>query len=296
LSGAFEYCGVHPTDHGSDHKAIRARFLLDTTEHEEKRRKRIYDKANWKKIREEVSTRIADDSGLRAMSSKAELEATIDGLQAAVNGVLEEHVARARPSPYAKRWWTDELKTLRRSLSAAQNRLTTVRRRGEGVAEAAVRVKLVRRLYMDKIEQCKREHWSAFLDDRDNIWKAYAYTKTGRASHGIPVVKVGDTEVTDDKKEAGLLLDSFFPGPPKPVDRDNTSVKPELATRLGRRRHEYAGKKVPLQIKLPQLTLGEVEAAIMQSKSDKAPGMDEITFRVWKELWAVLGNVIPGFT
>jgi hypothetical protein len=36
LSGAFEYCGVHPTDHGSDHKAIRARFLLDTTEHEEK--------------------------------------------------------------------------------------------------------------------------------------------------------------------------------------------------------------------------------------------------------------------
>jgi hypothetical protein len=256
----------------------------------------MYDKADWKKIREEISTRIADGSSLHALSSKDELEATVDRLEAAVNGVLEEHVARARPSPYAKRWWTDELKTLRRSLSAARNRLTTVRRRGEDVAEAAASVKLVRRLYMEKIEQCKREHWTEFLDNSDNIWKAYAYTKAGRASHGIPVVKVGDTEVTDDKKEAGLLLDSFFPGPPKPVDRDNTSVKPELATRLGRRRHEYAGKKVSLRIKLPQLTLGEVEAAIMQSKSDKAPGMDEITFRVWKELWAVLGNVIPGFT
>jgi hypothetical protein len=226
------------------------------------------------------------------LSSKDELDAAVDRLEAAVHGVLEEHVARARPSPYAKRWWTDELRTLRRSLSAARNRLTTVRRRGEDVAEAAARVKLVRRLYMDKIEQCKREHWAAFLDDRDNIWKAYAYTKTGRVSHGIPVLKVGGTEVTDDKEKTGILLNSFFPRPPKPVDRDSTSIKPELATRPGRRRHEYAGKKVPLRIKLPQLTLEEVEAAIMQSKSDKAPGMDEITFRVWKELWAVLGNVV----
>lgn len=40
------------------------------------------------------------------------------------------------------------------------------------------------------------------------------------------------------------------------------------------------------------MTLKEVEAAIMQSKSNKAPGLDEITFRVWKELWPVLGGVV----
>jgi hypothetical protein len=49
---------------------------------------------------------------------------------------------------------------------------------------------------------------------------------------------------------------------------------------------------VPLRIKLPQLTVEEVEAAIMQSGSDKAPGLDEITFRVWKELWPALGSVV----
>jgi hypothetical protein len=43
-------------------------------------------------------------------------------------------------------------------------------------------------------------------------------------------------------------------------------------------------KKVPLSIKLPRLTLEEGEATVMQSKSDKAPGIDEITFCVWKEL------------
>lgn len=269
LSGACEYCGVHPIDHGSDHKAIRAHFGVDTTEYEEKRRKRMYDKADWKKIREEVSTKVADDSSLHAPSSKDELEVAVIRLEAAVNGVLEEHVARVRPSPYAKRWWTDELKTLRLSLSAARNRLTTVRRRGEDVAEAAASVKLVRRLYMDKIEQCKREHWSDFFDNRDNIWKAYAYTKTSRTNHGIPVLTAGTTEVIDDREKASLLLDSFFPIPPEPADRDGTSVKPRLATRMGRRPHEHAGKKVPLKIKFPKLTLDEVEAAVMQSKSDK---------------------------
>lgn len=148
-------------------------------------------------------------------------------------------------------------------MSSARNRLTTIRRRDEDVAEAAARVKLVRRLYMDKIEQCKREYWTKFLDNRDNIWKAYAYTKASRASHGVPVLKMGDTEVTDDREKADLILSSFFPVPPTPVDRDSNSLKPELATRLGRRRHEYVGEKVPLRMKLPQLTLEEVEAAIM---------------------------------
>jgi hypothetical protein len=81
----------------------------------------LYDKADWKKIREEVSTRIAGGSSLHTLSYKDELEVAVDRLEAAVNGVLEEHVARARPSPHAKRWWADELKTLRLSFSAARN-------------------------------------------------------------------------------------------------------------------------------------------------------------------------------
>lgn len=100
LSDSCEYCGVHPTDHGSGHRAIRAHFVLDTTEHEEKRGKRMYDKADWKKIREEVSTRIADDSSLQALSSKDELEAAVESLEAAVNGVLKEHVARRTESAH----------------------------------------------------------------------------------------------------------------------------------------------------------------------------------------------------
>lgn len=109
LSEACEYCGIHQNDHGTDHKAIRAHVVVGTTGYQKKRRKRMYDKADWETIREEVSKRIADDSSLLALSTKGDLEVAMDKLEASVNGVLEEHVARVRPSPCAKRWWTDEL-------------------------------------------------------------------------------------------------------------------------------------------------------------------------------------------
>ena len=96
----------------------------------------------------------------------------------------------------------------------------------------------------------------------------------------------------DDKEIAALLLSSFFPVPSKPVDPDSSSTNSKLITRFGSRPGEHAGKKVPLRTKLPKWTLAEVGAAIMQSNSDKAPGLDEITFRVWKELWPILGSVV----
>jgi hypothetical protein len=49
-----------------------------------------------------------------------------------------------------------------------------------------------------------------FLDNRDKLWKAYAYTKTSRAGHDIPMLKTGNTEVTDEREKVDLLLGSFF--------------------------------------------------------------------------------------
>lgn len=108
-------------DHESNHKAIRVHYVADTTECEEKRRKHMYDKADWKRIHIEVSTMIADDSRIYALSSKDEPELAVGRLKVAINGVSEEHVAQARPSLYAKRWRTDELKMLRSSLNATRN-------------------------------------------------------------------------------------------------------------------------------------------------------------------------------
>jgi hypothetical protein len=48
-----------------------------------------------------------------------------------INAILEEHVPRAKESPYAKRWWLKDLTLLRQDYTAKRNKATTLRRRGD---------------------------------------------------------------------------------------------------------------------------------------------------------------------
>jgi hypothetical protein len=45
-----------------------------------------------------------------------------------VNKVLEAHCPRARPSPYMKRWWNEDLTALRKSYTHWRNRACALRR------------------------------------------------------------------------------------------------------------------------------------------------------------------------
>jgi hypothetical protein len=82
------------------------------------------------------------------------------------------------------------------------------------------------------------------------------------------LVTNGRRYVTDEAK-AEVLMDTFFPTPPLPEGRDPDRV---VRSRVG---HD---------IGWPPLTKNEVERAIFKSNPDKAPGPDEISFRVWREL------------
>jgi hypothetical protein len=72
--------------------------------------------------------------------------------------ILEEHVLRAKESPYAKRWWTKELSTLRKNYTIKRNWVTTLRRRGEDTMQARIVAHLVRRTYLDEIDKQKKQH------------------------------------------------------------------------------------------------------------------------------------------
>lgn len=85
--------------------------------------------------------------------------------------------------------------------------------------------------------------------------------------------------MTDDREKADFILISFFPVPPKPVDRDSASVKPRLVTRNGSRPCEFAGEKVLLLVKLPKVTHEEVEVVITQWKPDQSTASLPTKFR-----------------
>jgi len=243
-------------------------------------------------IRRHLEHKMAEDGPPATINTRDELDTAADRFQHTVNAILERHVGRARPSPYARKWWTEKLTTLRDSLSAVRNQLTVTRRRGDAVEDAAAKVRLARRLYMDEIDRRKRQHWSEFLDDRHNVWKAYAYAKASKGRRSIPSLKVEGDEVSDDAGKATAFLRSFFPIPPPPQSEEVGVLKSLIAKKRSSRIYEQAGKKAPARIKCSKLTTEEVKAAIMQAKPDKAPGRDEITFRVWQELWSVVKNEV----
>jgi len=111
-----------------------------------------------------------------------------------VNGIIEvveEHVSRAKESPYAKRWWSKELSTLRTDFTAERNRITTLRRRGEDTKQAREIASAVRRMYLDEIDRQRKQHLEEFLDDPQNIWKEASYAKPSRAAMDLPELTVG---------------------------------------------------------------------------------------------------------
>jgi hypothetical protein len=186
-----------------------------------------------------------------------------------INAVLEDHVPRARESPHAKRWWSKDLTLLRRDYTFKRNRITTLRRQGECTLRVREASHTARRVYLDEIDEQKKQHWKDFLDDPKNIWKAASYAKPSGASMDVPELVANGRRYITDEAKAEVLMHTFFPTPPLPEGRD-----PDRAIR-GRVGHD---------IRWPSLTKSEVKRAIFKSSPDKAPGPDEISFRVWREL------------
>ena len=100
-------CGAHETEHGSDHRTIETVFDISVPapRHQERL---LLKNALWKEIRE----RIANTLG--ATPLKGTVQQRTDRLMSAVSEAVHALTPKARPSPYAKQWWTTDLTELRR--------------------------------------------------------------------------------------------------------------------------------------------------------------------------------------
>ena len=78
------------------------------------------------------------------------------------------------------------------------------------------------------IKKTKREHWSEFLDNADNIWKASKYLDPNAASGfgKISYIKGSDgTKIEDKEAIAEELISTFFPPPPIPQQAEESDTR-----------------------------------------------------------------------
>ncbi|KJZ68284.1 hypothetical protein HIM_12324 [Hirsutella minnesotensis 3608] len=225
----------------------------------------LFKNAPWNLIR----ARVQDN--LRLLPWAVAVQTQTDQLMRVVLGAIHELTPRARPSPYAKRWWTKDLTQFRRTHTFWRNQARTHRRAGQPRPDLERRAKEAAKEFHDAIRYQRKAHWDDFLSEDANIWKATKYLKAGKSTTGdkVPPLGKGDGSTTEDKADqADELLSAFFP--PLPARIEDEGVRPQR-------------KPVPMR----GLTLGEIEEKVMTAKPWKAPGEDELPTAVWRQLWPV---------
>ncbi|KAM4061515.1 reverse transcriptase (RNA-dependent DNA polymerase) [Hirsutella rhossiliensis] len=150
LADELTSCVIHPTEHGSDHRAIQTTFDIRVPERTFPQRLMLKN-APWIAI----ATRVEDE--LRPLPWTVGVQTQADQLMRVVTKALRDLTPRAQPLPYAKRWWTKDLTRLRRTYTYWRNQARAQRRAGQSRPDLEQRAK----------EAAKES----------NIWRAAKYLK-----------------------------------------------------------------------------------------------------------------------
>ena len=258
-------CTTHTTEHGSDHRAIETTFDVATAERVDKARL-LFKNAPWNDIKARIAT------SLYRIPFGGTVQQQTDRLMTAVLEAVHALTPKAKPLPYAKRWWTTDLTQLRRVYTYWRNQARTQRRMGHMFPNLEQQANDVAKEYHDAVRRQKKAHWDDFLADDTNIWQAAKYLDpNGSAAFDkIPPLTRRDGSTTKDRTEqAEELLSVFFP--PLPAKIEDEGPRPQRAA-----------------VAMPPLTIEEVERRIFAAKSWKATGDDGLPAIVWKQVWPVV--------
>jgi Reverse transcriptase (RNA-dependent DNA polymerase)/Endonuclease-reverse transcriptase len=265
LAEQLTKCRIHPCDHGSDHRAIETAFDIAIRDRPVQIRL-LFKNAPWTAIR----TRIA--ANLESAPQEGNVQEQTDQLMSAVQEAIHKLTPKAKPSPYAKKWWTTDLTRLRRIYTYWRNQARAQRRIGQANEELEKRAKQASKEYHDAIRKQKKTHWEDFLSDDANIWQATKYLRPSSSilDNNIPPLTRRDGSTTEDESaQAKELLTTFFPLLP-------TSIEDECP----------CTNRTPID--MPELTLEEIEEKVFAAKPWKAPGEDGLPSAVWKQVWPVV--------
>lgn len=283
LASDYTKCAILEDAHATDHEVIETSFLIHAppTVHTAKR---LYKNADWAEIRRRIREARRTESDL---SGEQDLNALLDKILRLTEGALQPLVPVSRPSPYSRPWWTPELtqlreihkearKELRRSIRQQGYNPTTHQHATTVIATYRERNAQTKTAYFNAMRTAKGAHWTNFLDDTHNIWKAAKYIdpeKKGGFSRIPPILHDGVTR-TSNKEIGELLLRQFFPPLPPIEDPATNDNRPRP------------------QIYMQPLTMADVQTAVFSASPHKAPGKDNLPAMVWQQLWPALDDLI----
>lgn len=273
-------CKPSENQYGSDHMAIETVFSTNKGVVQQPCTRYLFSSAPWDKIRDKVRMEPTPNGAISADPS--DLNQFTNQLIETVSKAIDIHVPKAKPSPYAKRWWTDELSALRKHCTVKRNGVNKASKRGCSSPELEREAKTATNAYYKALNKQKRSHWNNFLEDAANIWEAGKYFEIeAEASSGFANISAlkgaNGMHVYDNGDISKRLLSTFFPSLPANLPPSTDNI-------------EYH------QLPSAPLTLKEVRESIFHAKPLKGPGQDGLPALVWQELWPAGKSISPTFS
>ena len=273
LANSMIECGIHEREHGSDHRAIETTFEMDAGVIRGPERL-LFKNAPWGRIQGRIRQRLLEMANPNGTQRQA------DRLLAVVYETVMELTPRARPSPYAKRWWTESLSQLRDTYTYWRKQARRERRWERGSPETEREARNACRNFHRAIRHQKKKHWEEYIGDEKNIWGAARFLdhEGGSAFDKVPQLCKQDGTVTNNQKEqVEELLSTFFPPTPTEIDPED--------------------ERIPrIRIQHMELQEEEIQRKVFEAKPWKAPGRDGLPAGVWRNIWpAVKEDVVTLF-
>jgi ribonuclease HI len=256
LSNAVTICTTD-SGHGSDHRCINTHIDF-TLQRQEALSRFNWREVDWGKFNETLTQLINAKSLLDQsynLTSPAQIDTFVDELLACYHHTATSHVPLSRPSPFMKRWWTQELTQLHLQFKSAQNRAS---KRNSTLAERLV-AKRAGQEYHKAIQRQQRRHWKEWIKNATaasvyKAWSCVSQHPDSISSTRIPELKTTGGVANTSQAKCDALHSQFFP-PPPPAELDDTD-----------------NFSYPEPLACPPVTEDETTQAIHELSPYKAPG------------------------
>ena len=220
-------------------------------------------KADWELFDKVLTDRIRNE---RMPAGKIhfpwKIDSTLESLESAIIETIKTAIPEAKPGPWSKSYWTDELREMKHSANARMMEAEYTRS-PEDMQNAADAYSE----YEKKTQKLRTNEWNRFLGSLKNsdIWKVNRYIKPRENQQVMSQLKKDNGEMTMTLVEKREFLWTKL-----------------LPTKI---RSASLAPGVECDERWPKLTEREIEEAIKTLPNGKAPGPDCVTGSILKMAW-----------
>ena len=260
-------CDTIPEERGinTDHLPIITVIDVELTKAPTQATRNFKD-VDWKKFRKTLGEKLDGLGPPKHIKTHNTLSSTCEKLTQAIQKAINEEVPHTRICGRSKRWWTKELKILRKEADNSGRKAFKFRQDSDHPIHAEHA--LARKKYEKTVEYSKKHHWRDWLEKASDpdIWTAHRYISAPAGDGGkarIPNLIAqgpnGERVCSRNQDKSKALANTFFPK--KPCQTDAAAEETRIITQV---------------CNTDPITREQIRKHIARLKPFKAPGPDGI--------------------